>query len=463
MLSILLPHYSVKSSSILHQLSLLTALAAVLVAGFLFVEARSGSAQNAPLFITVGDGKDVVAPGGSLVYIIRLQQNYSYNRDVNVTFSIPPAANTISADNGGYRVGNTIRWDHVTVQDGYPMFLAVNVNLLPNLTQGTQIFARVEAEGSSATDVTAVGSAPFTNNTYRVSITDGMETARPGETLDYTVTVLNTSEYARKTDVSVSLSDLLGIQSMDPEGSINTYPSTTWPSITFGPGEKKLFHIQTMIRRHLTPYTYVHAMARVGGVSASDNTNIVPWYPYENRFTTEKPTLVLEDSATEQEPGQPIRKILFRKVADTNEVVPGGTVHYTVYVQNVLAHDITDAVVTDRFDPSQMSVVSAAGGDLSSDGQITWNLPVLRPGEVWKRTYTMVISSDLQSGSIIDNAASISGSDLRYLSLNERVTVGQAGVVGELPSTGAAYDALFVLLGAVGSIGLAGMQKKIAA
>ncbi len=450
-----------KRLPLLNQLSLLTALAAILVAGFLFVEARSGSAQNAPLFITLGDGKDVVAPGGSLVYIIRLQQNYSYNRDVNVTFVIPPEANTVSADNGGYRRGNTIRWDHVTVQDGYPMLLAVNVNLLPNLTQGTQIFARAESEGSSATDVTAVGSAPFTNNTYRVSITDSMETARPGETLDYTVTVLNTSEYARQTDVSVSLSDLLGIQSMDPEGSINTYPSITWPSISFGPNEKKVFHIHTMIRRHLTPYTYVHAMARVGGVSASDNTNIVPWYPYQNRFTAEKPTLELDDAPVQQKPMELARKILFRKISDTNEVVPGGTVHYTVYVQNVMTHAIADAVVTDRFDPTQMSVVSAAGGDLSSDGQITWNLPVLQPGEVWKRTYTMLIASDLQSGSIIDNAASISGSDLRYLSLNERVTVGQSGVVAELPSTGAAFDSLFVVLASVVALGLGGLQRKI--
>lgn len=406
--------------------------------------------------VSVTDGHDRVAPGSDLIYAVTVQESVSPSKTADVSLTLPPYVNTVTPSDGARQVGNLILWDAITLSQNQAKVLTVHVSLLPTIPDNTQLIAKAQAGNDQATDTTVVQSGLSGTHPFLVSITDNATTASPGDQLTYIVAVKNTDPFTEHTDVNVTLSGQVAIDDVNPATTVS-YPSISWKNISFGASEQKLFTITATINKRVTAYTAIRAQAAVDGVTASDSTTVQP----HGTASSSSRSSVRSGSSSSSASVNPSRSVLFRKVADSAEVVPGGTIHYTLYVQNILLNVIHNAVITDRFDPNAVNVADAGNGTVAGDGQLQWALPTLQPGQEWKTTYSLKVNDSVPNGTTLNNIATLNGSDVTTATLNEKVTVATANVVGYLPTTGAAFDILFLLAVMPLAIGAAALQKSL--
>ena len=310
--------------------------------------------------------------------------------------------------------------------------------------------AIAQAGSAQSSDSTAVQSG-IVSGAFQVSLSNPKSSALPGDTVTYTVKAKNTSAFSQHADVTVTASNLTSIQTTVPEAQVSV-PRIVWQSVLFAPNQEQTFSFTAIISKRLPPYTGIVTSVKVGTVSASNSMYVQSTKKQQSSSSSSSSSS--RSRASSSSAGDS-KHVLFRKVADAAEVVPGGTVHYTLYVQNTLLNDIRDAVITDRFDTSLQSVVEANGAKVTGDGTLQWTLPVLQPGQIWKTSYSLKVAPNLSNGTEIRNVATISGTDVSFATLNEKVTVATTDVVGILPTTGASFDLLFLFsilpLAAVGA------------
>lgn len=414
----------------------------------------SSSVSSGPTVVSVTDGRSSISPGGNLIYIMTVQQNSVAQKNVTATLLLPAYVNIASPDNGGIVVGNLVQWSNIPLSQNQPKTLTVNVSILSTAPEGTVLTATASAENAQATDTTIVQTGLAGGN-FTASITDNRNSALPGDTLTYNITVRNNSPYQQRTDIVATASDLTSVTSANPTAQVS-FPKVSWMDVTFAPNEQKIFSFNADIRKRLTAYTGVYASVKAGTVTATDTTLV---NSTNNQNSTSSSSSRRSSSSSSRATQAP-KNVLFRNVADASEVVPGGTVRYTLFVQNVLLNTIGDATITNRFDPSQLSVEDAGGGTKTADGVLQWKLPTLQPGQTWRATYTLRVNRALGTGTQLDNVATISGNDVAFATLNERVTVNRIGVVTTLPATGFSSELFFIVAAIALSAAAAITQKK---
>ncbi len=406
--------------------------------------------------VTISDMKDRINKGGSLTYYITVHNtDTNVRKPISVRADLPLYVNTVNPDHGGRVVGNKVVWDNVDISQSYSTVLQVRVGLLPSIPDGTELVARVTADFATASDKTLVFGTGLESD-FSASITDNVNTAHNGDTLHYKVTVRNVTSFAQTTTVTAITSQLTDVVSMSGNGQFQ-YPNILWKDIEFAPKETKTFTYTAKIENRTPIYAGLRTSVRVGTVTASDTTVLQRiGYDIPARFlpSNSNPTFESDTSVS-------TNRIVFRKTADSYEAVPGGIIHYTLYVKNTLSTPIHSAVVTDRFNPALQSVVDANGAEILGSGTLRWALPVLLPGQTWTKTYALVVAHNVPNGTVISNIATISGNDIATVSLDEKVNVFETQVLTEMPATGAAFDLLFLLSVLPLAIAGAAMQMKL--
>lgn len=408
--------------------------------------------------VSITDGKDRINAGGNLLYVVKVTQNAGPVRAMNIVMTLPSYTNAAYPDNGGRVVGSRIIWDAISLSQGEEKIFTIQVNLGQTIPLNTVLTASIQADRAVATDTTTVG-VKNTGDNFRLSVTDNRDQVYPGQNLSYVITVKNATSYNATTDVSALVSGLNTIDTPSQNAIVN-YPTVTWKNVEFGPNEQKTFTFKAAMNKRVAPYTAARVVAHVGLLTATDTTvsrslHGDPVFMTSTQLNSSTSPSRSSASTTTS------RNVLFRHTSDADNVVRGGTIHYTLTVQNVLLNVIRDGVVSVRFDPKQLSVIDTNGGTLIGDNRIQWKLPVLQPGSTWKLTYAMKVSNTLPAGAVITNVASLNGNDVGSSTLSERVTVANADVITNLPATGAAFDLLFALLSA--PLALAGtmLQRKL--
>jgi uncharacterized repeat protein (TIGR01451 family) len=147
------------------------------------------------------------------------------------------------------------------------------------------------------------------------------------------------------------------------------------------------------------------------------------------------------------------------KTVDRTNALPGDELVYTIKYFNIGEGSATNFVVTDTFDPSQLEVVDAAGGTVTS-GKITWNIAgPLAKNESGVLTVRMRVVSGLAEGTIIKNTATVLISDLADPTMGDNSSTAAVVIDGEplLPFTGAD---LWLLLLAAAVFGIAGLTLR---
>lgn len=406
--------------------------------------------------VSLTDGKDVVNQGSALHYVIGVQENTQMFQKMNVLLSLPREVIAAAPDNGGRFVGGQIFWDDVDLTQGLTKMLSATVTLERAIPTNTQLVATAHADGVSVSDATIVIKGAPTS-AYTISITDNASKAIPGDRLGYTVKVKNLANYQQHGDLVVYAPDWTDVLSSQPEANVDL-PNVTWRDVAFAPLEEKTFRVDTQLRHRMPAYTSVIASATIAGIRATDTTVVHFGAERESifPFALRSSSSSTASTANKRSGG---RSVIFRKTVDSNEVIPGGMLHYTLYVQNLASTSINNAIITDRFDPTKVSFAYGSSVRQLGSGQLRWNVPTLQPGQVWQTTYALSVSPTLPMGSQIVNIATISGDDLMYGSLNEKVSVVQTGVIGELPVTGSPFDLLFVFSSLPLAAAAAGVQK----
>lgn len=93
---------------------------------------------------------------------------------------------------------------------------------------------------------------------------------------------------------------------------------------------------------------------------------------------------------------------------ETVKVAPGSQITYSLTYTNTGSADFTAVTITDNL-PAYTSFVSAANGGTFAAGVVTWNLGVVKAGEVRTVSYIVQVNTPLANGTEIDNQAVATG------------------------------------------------------
>lgn len=336
-------------------------------------------------FVTITDGHEKVQAGEAVVYVITLKQQRDTTRNVNVTFHLPHQANIVGASDGGSIIdGTTVRWTNVSVYKNVTRALTVNVNVNPSASNGQYLVARVNVDGSEATDTTLIEEfVTAASDTYRVSITDGRDFIQPETNLTYTIRVRNTSTQSRTTDVRASMPYTTNFLSASGNARRDSY-NVTWKDELFQPNEEKMYTFTTRVDRDATDRTSIRARAYVGTVNAMDETIVRFGVPYDAVSAT------ITDN---------------RNTAEIGQILT-----YTIRVSNN-SDLVATQVAVNASTPAFAEFVSATEGGYSDGNNIRWLIIQIAPHDTRTLSFSARVRSDAAINSILTAGVVADGSN----------------------------------------------------
>ncbi len=165
-------------------------------------------------------------------------------------------------------------------------------------------------------------------------------------------------------------------------------------------------------------------------------------------LATSKPTPAPQ--APDMHTESPDKRVL--QTSNISEVVPGGTIRFTVSVRNITRTTLHDVVIIDRYNQQAIEILKPLlDGGVISGNELQWNVPKIYAGQTWETTFQARASSTLKPGDRIVLMAHAT-SDESAMDLYPEAWSSVVGVaVAMLPQTGMRYDialSLAALLGA---------------
>lgn len=128
------------------------------------------------------------------------------------------------------------------------------------------------------------------------------------------------------------------------------------------------------------------------------------------------------------------------------EVLPGGTVQFTVGVRNISKSTLKNLTVTEQFDAAHLTIVEPLEWSGRVEGNlIIWNVPQIFAGQSWSAPFKATVKKDVPAGTQITLTARVSGEDLNNATLGNLSSTTTVGVT-TLPKTGIGFDILFLVL-----------------
>ena len=315
----------------------------------------------------------------------------------------------------------------------------VSMRILNDAKEFYSARTRASVGAVSATDTTTVhtGSLP---NSIVVTSSDGLTQATPGSLVTYDISLENTTDQlATEVDVNNALPSYMEFVDAS-EGGYWTGKDVRWAGITVSPFGTRDLRVTGRVRSDAPKGASLKDSVVARGYEAVDYTKV-------------------GDTVAGQGVVQNRRDVLVTKTADKSEVRPGETVTYTVTISNVTDHVLSNIVVDDAMDSPLVSIVSAQNGQTNGNA-MHWVIATLAPGQEWSTQYTARIDASAPNGMDIQNIVSVSGDGMESVSLSERVITSKIAVVTNMPSTGAAFDALFLALSAVAGAAQTFAQRR---
>lgn len=343
----------------------------------------SAQTQDRRIFLTLTDGEEAVAPGGSLNYVTTIRTDSMRMEYADVLLTLPMYANLIEASDAGQRVGNTVVWNNVAVGPSVTRRLIVSVSVDPNAAIGGTMTAEVTSNGERAADRTTIEGPRIVQRPpeLRLLISDGKDYAGPDEELRYILTVENLSDDDRTFELRAELPPVLLFlsatgQYQEHNGSIR------WPSQQIRAGDVRVFEMMAAVEHGAVDFTSIVFKASVDGIPASDTT-VVQRQPVIQDFA-----ILVTDNLS--------------------EVAPASEVTYQIRLQNndeVLATGLgVNAAL-----PMYVEFMEASNGGIWTGNNVRWdNLTVSPHGE---RTLTVIghVRTDAPVGALLRMTAETQG------------------------------------------------------
>jgi uncharacterized repeat protein (TIGR01451 family) len=361
-------------------------------------------------FVTITDGREQVAPGDAVVYIITLKQQRDTTRNVNVDLHLPSQATIASASDGGSISNGHIRWTNVSVYNSATRTLQVHVNIRPDAKEEQYMVARVVVEGGAdATDTTFVkANEQRAQDRLRVSITDGLEYAVPGQDMLYRVNVKNIGTHAVTTDVRATVSTDVLIGGISNGGEKDGTYTIVWKDVPMEPGQERVLTFDARLYERTADRITITSRASAGIISASDTTTVRIGLPYE----------ALSISITD----------------DRNEAEIGQILTYTVRVRNAAKYIGSDIAV-DASLPLYSEFVSATEGGYFDGSNVRWLIIGIAPGSERILQFSVRVRSDAPLGAVLTAGAVTDGQSGRAVAQDRTTVVRESYEIGRVNPT----------------------------
>lgn len=335
------------------------------------------------LFVSLSDDREIVEPGGSVIYRILLQQSQNTEQIVDIDFQVPAQGAVSSPSDGGRIIaGGHIRWDDVTVYATGPKVLTVTVNVNSTTRTGELLVARVVANGITATDATRIEGTTTVTGGFNITISDGQTEVMPGETLQYVVRVKNNRNVAQTTDVRGLIPQFTSLTTASAGHEKLANNTVIWRNQFFAPGDERTYTFTVDVYDRATERYALRATAHAGGTSETDDT-------YINRG--------IHDTA------------LRASITDNRDTVERGQLlNYVIEIDN-LSHDLgTDEYATASLPIYSEFVDASDGGEY--DGQnVRWDHLQIAPSGSRKIAFTIRVRSDAAIGTQMRASVRVQG------------------------------------------------------
>jgi uncharacterized repeat protein (TIGR01451 family) len=301
----------------------------------------------------------------------------------------------------------------------------------------TNITLKASVNGIPASDITVVQRYPVIEG-FSVTVTDGLQQVSPASQVTYQIRLRNEDDILA-TGIALSAALPTYVEFMEASnGGIWTGNNVRWDNLTVSPHGERVLTVVGHVRTDAPTGASLRMTAEAQGLVGVDLTTVTGGTPIV---------------------GQRGPAVTLSKEADKSEVRPGGTVSYTVTLRNNTDHPFHNVRIEDRLDTRYLTVLGAERGQMQGD-RLVWSLQELNPGRVWTVRYTAEVNAGAPNGITIANIVTASGEGMETLSLTERVMTSRLGVVRGLPPTGAAFDAIFLVLTGILGLGQTFLLKR---
>lgn len=338
------------------------------------------------IFVSITDEKDRIHAGGSLTYIIGLRTEREDPVQADVYLQMPHQTNLIGASDAGYRQEELIVWKDVSVFPGRLRKLTVTVEVDPEARDELLLVAQVAAEGEKATDTTRVeveddaeiaSLAPF-----KITVTDGLKYAQPGEVLNYIVAVRNPVDEPREYDLRFQIPTDTRVEFVSGDDHSSNRQAITWMDQKIGPLGAREYEVSVRIDENAKEFFTVKTHASIGAAVSADTTTVH--------------TGVLPNA------------IVATTTDGLDSIVPGALVTYDIALQNP-THDLATEVDVQNALPNYLEFVDATEGGYWTGTNVRWeNLTVAPSGDRALRV-TGRVRSDTPVGQTLRNTVSVNG------------------------------------------------------
>jgi uncharacterized repeat protein (TIGR01451 family) len=379
---------------------------------------------EADLELVKSDAPDPVAPGGTLLYTIQLTNlGPSASSGMTLTDALPPEVSFVSSTPGPPTCTET----GGTLTCSLP-------GLAPSASQSVTIQVGVDAGTSGAIGNTATVTGDETdpvsgndsdtepttvegNADLSVSKTDGQTTAVPGQAITYTIVATNLGPDPVS---GATVADVLPASLTGASWTCVASPGSTCTAS----GSGNINDTVGMPVSGTATYT-VTASIDPAATGTLDNTATVS---VPVGFTDPDPS---NDSAADTDTLTPEADLALLMSDAPDPVAPGGTLLYTIHLNNLGPSVSTGMTLTDTLPPEVSFVTATPGAPTCTEtgGTLTCNLPGLAPGA--SQSVTILVTANIGTLGMINNTASVVGNETDPVSGNdsdsEPSTVGLYG------------------------------------
>jgi uncharacterized repeat protein (TIGR01451 family) len=408
------------------------------------------------VLISKTDNRDRADRNEILTYQIRLENTSGTSRTVRVIDDLPSYVDFDSASDGGFRSGDDVRWDSVTIGARSSRTLTLRVRVRSNAPDGGEVrnIARIDG-GPSDDDTTIIDhdndddDDDDDNRDLSVDLRDSRDPVKPCEEFNYEVRVRNNrNATAHNVTVFLNVDSDTDVRSVSGNGN-DRGRSVEWRNVTINRNATSTFSARVRVDCSTRDGDRLDARASAGNDDDTEETRVEDdRYDDDDRYYSNTTRYRSTHTASRDysynyssDFAGVDRGLDVRKSADRSEAQPGDFVSYTIVIRNSTDRTLTDIDVRDTFSTSDLLVQQAGNGDI--DGRtIHWTIDRLTRGQSVTLRYEGEISTSARHGtrivnSVVANADSEYGEDQYTVSVIDRLP--QTGVLGSLTGAGNAF------------------------
>ena len=209
-----------------------------------------------------------------------------------------------------------------------------------------------------------------------------------GNELVYTFTYNNEFSFdTTNTTLELTLAPELNFVSANPFPS-SSNSSYTWNIGTLGPGISGTVVVTTSVAAWVPNNSLLESQVALDSEQSEPNYQVI---------------------RTDVSASLPDLSSSLKTVSPVNWVEPGGVLRYTIAYHNGGAGGTSNLLVADAI-PNYTTYIpgSIDHGGVYTDGQVSWVVPLVKPGEEGEVSFSVRVDDPLPAGALIQNSAAIS-------------------------------------------------------